>query len=187
MESLFTPWRYVWVTSPQKPRGCLFCTAQKARRDGPGNWVLYRGRDNFVILNLFPYNNGHLMVVPNRHVRSLSRLRSEQLQEMMYLMQVCERSLRRLYRPQGFNLGMNLGKCSGAGIEAHLHMHLVPRWAGDTNFLSVMNGTRILPEALTSTFRKLRKAILQDLDPLAVQSATSSGKPKQKPASRRKA
>ena len=159
MESLFTPWRYGWVTSTRKPKGCLFCQVQKARRDDSGNWILYRGRDHFVILNLFPYNNGHLMVVPKRHIASLSRMGSEELQEMMGLVQVCERSLRRLYHPQGFNLGMNLGKCAGAGLDKHLHMHLVPRWGGDTNFMTVLGDTRLIPEELDRTWSRLADAL----------------------------
>ncbi|MBI4161879.1 MAG: HIT domain-containing protein [Acidobacteria bacterium] len=159
MDSLFTPWRFRWVTTSKPDAGCLFCRVRALRRDGPANMVLVRARRNFVILNRFPYNNGHLMVVPNEHVDTIAGMSSAQMREMMELAQRCERALRRLYRPEGFNLGMNLGRCAGAGIEGHLHLHLVPRWAGDTNFMSVVDGTRILPEALSATFQKLRREL----------------------------
>ncbi|MCZ6669449.1 MAG: HIT domain-containing protein [Acidobacteria bacterium] len=161
METLSTPWRYRWVTSQSKPGGCLFCRVQAARRDGPANLLLHRGKQNFIILNRFPYNNGHLMIVPNKHMASLSVMSVGQMGEMMELARRSEKAIRDLYHPDGFNLGINLGKCSGAGIIGHIHLHIVPRWAGDTNFMAVMNGTRILPESLATTYRKIRRKLRQ--------------------------
>lgn len=159
MDILYTPWRYRWVTAQDKPGGCLFCRVASRRQDGPANGILLRGRTHFVILNRYPYNSGHIMVVPNHHIDSIEAMSGPERLEMMELAGRCESVLRRLYRPEGFNLGMNLGRCSGAGIEGHLHLHLVPRWTGDTNFMAAVNETRILPESLTAAYRKIRAAL----------------------------
>lgn len=164
MEKLFSPWRLRYIASARaKDRGCVFCRAFKGRRDRE-NLVLYRGRDNFVILNKYPYSNGHLMIVPGAHLPSLKDAPAHALGEMMDLVVRCESALRAVYRPTGINLGMNLGRSAGAGIEGHFHMHLVPRWEGDTNFMTVVHGTRVIPEALSSTYRRLRP-LLHDLRP----------------------
>jgi ATP adenylyltransferase len=157
MDRLWTPWRLAYVTeaSVEAP-GCIFCEALARIDTEP--LVVHRGRTAFVILNKFPYNNGHLMVVPNRHVGWLSGLEPAELDEVMSLTQAAERALRDVYRPHGFNMGLNLGKSAGAGVLDHLHMHVVPRWSGDTNFVSVVGETRVLPEELPATAEKLRAA-----------------------------
>ncbi len=136
--------------------GCIFCGALTAPDGDP--LVIHRGARTFVMLNKFPYNNGHLMVVPHRHVGRLADLDQDELIEVMTLCQTAERVLAREYSPHGFNLGLNLGKSAGAGIEGHLHMHLVPRWNGDTNFVSVIGETRVLPEELPMTASRLKAA-----------------------------
>jgi ATP adenylyltransferase len=157
VDRLWTPWRLAYVTeaSVEAP-GCIFCEALAQIETEP--LVVHRGRTAFVILNKFPYNNGHLMVVPNRHVGWLSGLEPAELDEVMGLTQAAERALRDVYRPHGFNMGLNLGKSAGAGVLDHLHMHVVPRWNGDTNFVSVVGETRVLPEELPKTAERLRAA-----------------------------
>ncbi len=156
MEKLFSPWRLRYIASARRRiRGCVFCRAARSRRDR-ANLVISRGRSNFVILNKYPYNNGHLMIVPNAHWASLCEAPGEALEEMMQLAARCEEALRSAYRPSGINLGLNLGRSAGAGIERHFHLHLVPRWDGDTNFMTVVHGTRVIPEALGSVYRRLR-------------------------------
>ncbi len=155
MDRLWSPWRLPYVTGP-KEAGCVFC---HARDEGTGHaltvWV---GTAAFVILNKFPYNNGHLMVVPCRHVSSLGALTPAELQEVASLTQCAEGVLHEAYGPHGINVGINLGKAAGAGIDDHLHVHLVPRWGGDTNFMSTVGGTRVLPEALEDAATRLRPA-----------------------------
>jgi ATP adenylyltransferase len=154
LERLWSPWRLAYVSASGEPQGCVFCDAQSSPDAAP--LVLYRGASSFVILNLYPYNNGHLMVVPNRHVASLTLATPEELAEMMRLTQAAEAALTEAYRPQGINVGMNLGRPAGAGIADHMHIHVVPRWSGDTNFMSVVGGVRVLPEDLEQTGNRLR-------------------------------
>lgn len=162
MEKLFSPWRLRYITSGhERMRGCVFCRAARGRRDRD-NLVLSRGRRNFVILNKYPYNNGHLMIVPFAHVPTLVDAPPEALQEMMALAVRCEAALRAVYRPTGINFGMNLGRSAGAGIERHLHLHVVPRWDGDTNFMSVVHGTRVIPESLRASYGRLRPFLQGD-------------------------
>lgn len=154
MERLWTPWRFPYVTEAAgTSAACIFCAAAS---DADEPLVVHRGARAFVILNKYPYNNGHLMIVPHEHVSRLADLRPEDLVEVVSLAQAAERVLARLYAPHGFNLGMNLGKPAGAGIEEHLHLHVIPRWNGDTNFMSVVGQTRVLPEELPDTARRLR-------------------------------
>ena len=161
MERLMSPWRLRYVSSGRRnEEGCVFCTAFRGRNDR-ARLVLFRGAYNFVILNKFPYNNGHLMIVPYAHVRSLQDTRDEALVEMTLLAARCETILRRTYRPTGINLGMNLGRSAGAGIEEHYHLHIVPRWDGDTNFMTTIGGTRVIPEALRVSYRRLRPMFRQ--------------------------
>jgi ATP adenylyltransferase len=161
MERLFSPWRlkYIQAAGSARERGCVFCRAVRAGRDR-AHLVLLRGRLNYVILNKYPYNNGHMMVVPFAHVPTLAGASPETLHEMMELARRCESALRRAYRPAGINLGMNLGRSAGAGIEGHFHLHLVPRWEGDTNFMTVIHGTRVIPEDLRVTYRRLRTLLV---------------------------
>lgn len=157
MEKLFSPWRlrYIRAAGRTRDRGCVFCRAVRGPRDR-AHLVLLRGRRNYVILNKYPYNNGHMMIVPFAHAPTLAGAPDETLHEMMALAVRCEAALRRAYRPTGINLGMNLGRSAGAGIERHVHLHIVPRWEGDTNFMSVVHGTRVIPESLQATYRRLR-------------------------------
>jgi ATP adenylyltransferase len=155
MERLWTPWRLAYVTTTSdEPSDCVFCDAQ-ARADAE-SLIVHRGERTFVILNKYPYNSGHLMVVPHRHVGRLSDLDQVELLEFATLAQVAERALGEAYRPHGFNMGVNLGKSAGAGVLDHVHLHVVPRWDGDTNFVSVVGETRVLPEELPATAERLR-------------------------------
>jgi ATP adenylyltransferase len=134
--------------------GCVFCDA--LAQDSDSSLIVFRGSSCFVILSLYPYNNGHLMVVPRRHVGRLADLSAEEATEMMSLTRAVEMALQELYQPHGFNMGLNLGKSAGAGVLDHLHMHVVPRWHGDTNFMTVVGETRVLPEELAHTAERLR-------------------------------
>jgi ATP adenylyltransferase len=153
MERLWTPWRLPYVTDASAS-SCIFCDAQA--RIGDEALVVHRGRACFVILNKYPYNNGHLMIVPDRHVARLADLDADELVEFAVLTQKAERVLADVYDPHGFNMGLNLGKPAGAGVLYHLHMHVVPRWNGDTNFMTVVGETRVLPEELSQAGERLR-------------------------------
>jgi ATP adenylyltransferase len=160
MDRLWTPWRLQYVTEANKlTSDCIFCDAVANIDAEP--LVVHVGHAAFVILNKFPYNNGHLMVVPRRHVGWLSELEGPELDEIMGLTQMAERVLTSVYQPHGYNMGLNLGKPAGAGVLGHLHMHVVPRWNGDTNFISVVGETRVLPEEITTTASRLRAAFGQ--------------------------
>ena len=135
-----------------EPTGCIFCNTSDP---GRGDLIVARGRLSFVILNLYPYNNGHLMVVPNRHVPNLASMRGDELAELMQFTRRAEMVLNEAYKPQGINVGINLGRPAGAGVADHLHVHLVPRWSGDTNFMTVVGNVRVVPEALDATKAKL--------------------------------
>ena len=134
---------------------CIFCSVVKSPADDEKNFVLHRGAHAFVILNLYPYISGHLMVAPYAHLGELDAAPREATSEMMELVKRCQTALREVYSPQGFNVGMNLGRAGGAGIPDHIHMHIMPRWVGDTNFMTSVAETRVLPEDLTTTYRKL--------------------------------
>ena len=157
MDYLWTPWRYQYITAPDAPDGCVFCRAAESADDRE-NLVVHRARRNFIILNRFPYTNGHVLIVPFEHVPSLEEVAEETLIEMTLLARQTERHLRSIYRPDGMNIGMNLGKSAGAGIVGHIHLHMLPRWTGDTNFMTVTGETRVLPEELKVTWEKLRAA-----------------------------
>lgn len=154
MEHLWSPWRLAYITGVREETDCVFCNALVDPEAEP--LILHRGATCFVILNLFPYNNGHLMVIPNRHIASLALATADELSETIELTRIAEIALTEAYAPHGMNMGMNLGKPAGAGILDHVHMHVVPRWNGDTNFMTVVGGTRVLPEDLTDTAAKLR-------------------------------
>ena len=157
MDYLWTPWRYAYVSGAAKTTGCVFCEAVK-ESDEEARIVL-RGEHCFVILNTFPYTAGHVMIVPYAHLDELQKLSPEQATEMMALSQRMESVLRELYKPDGINLGMNIGKAAGAGIAGHIHMHVLPRWVADANFVSVIGETRILPETLDVTWKRMREAL----------------------------
>ena len=141
----------------EKAKGCVFCRALK-QEDGPGNLIIQRGQQAFVILNRFPYTSGHLMVLPFTHAAGLHELDAPTRAEMMELMNTATQVLAHVYQPQGFNLGANLGAAAGAGLEEHLHLHVLPRWAGDTNFVSTIGETRVLPETLEETWQRVKAA-----------------------------
>lgn len=156
MDRLWSPWRLAYVTGTSTSSGCIFCDAASAAAPEPESLVLVRGRLAYVILNLYPYNNGHLMVVPNRHVGSLAAATADELSELMGLTRDAEIALTEAYQPQGINVGINIGRPAGAGVLDHVHIHLVPRWNGDTNFMSVIGNTRVLPEELAETKKRLQ-------------------------------
>ncbi|MBX9693940.1 MAG: HIT domain-containing protein [Cyanobacteria bacterium] len=156
MEYLWTPWRFSYVTGLDRPTGCVFCMLIKEDSDEK-NLIVHRAEHNFVIMNLFPYSNGHVMVLPYAHLASLTDLDEATTTEMMELCKRIQRVLEVEYKPNGFNVGFNLGKCAGAGIAEHLHMHIVPRWIGDANFVSVIGETRMMPEDLLSSYNKIAK------------------------------
>jgi len=157
MEKLWAPWRMAYIEVPQSP-GCVFCTKTPAEDDRE-QLVLYRGEHCFVLMNLFPYNNGHLMIAPYRHTADLVGLTAEEQTEMMTLTRYCVRVLGEAFHPDAYNIGMNLGRVAGAGIADHLHMHVVPRWNGDTNFMPVIAETKVLPDALYGSYDKILDAI----------------------------
>jgi ATP adenylyltransferase len=157
LDYLWSPWRYRYLTEPVNPEGCIFCTIAAANRDEE-NLIVYRGAHNFVVLNRFPYTSGHLMVVPYRHTADLAGLDEAEASELMALTRGSERHLRATYRPDGLNLGMNIGESAGAGIAGHIHMHVLPRWTGDANFMTTVGRTRVLPEELEVTWRRLKEA-----------------------------
>jgi ATP adenylyltransferase len=156
MDYLWSPWRYRYVSQSGKGEGCPFCqqVALDPARDRE-NLVLYRGRYNFILLNLYPYTTGHMLVTPYAHVADLDQVTPETLVEMMGLAQRLQTALKESYNPEGYNLGMNLGRCAGAGVADHLHLHLLPRWTGDSNFMTVVGETRVEPEDLFATYDKL--------------------------------
>lgn len=160
MDYLWTPWRYRYITSSADTGECVFCAAVRAKSDRDC-LVVHRGEHNLIILNRFPYTSGHVMVVPYQHVSSLGELGDETLVEMIRLARDCERRLKDIYRPEGLNLGINLGKSAGAGIAGHVHLHALPRWTGDTNFMTVVSETRVLPEDLEVTWERLTQAFKQ--------------------------
>ena len=159
MEHLWAPWRMEYVAG-QRSAGCVLCAAaeQEPHED---NYVLYRGQHNFIVLNAFPYNSGHLMVVPYEHTSRLTELSPTHIGEMMQLVQTCIRALREGLKVDGVNLGMNIGQAAGAGIDDHIHLHIVPRWLGDTNFMTTVAGTRVVPEELAQSAAQLRALIEQ--------------------------
>lgn len=157
MEFLWTPWRYTYMASAGKNDGCIFCDALNAGDEKAR--IVFRGELNFIILNTFPYTSGHVMIVPYAHVADLAECSPDTLAEMMRLAQRVQVALTASYKPDGFNLGMNLGRSAGAGVAGHLHMHVLPRWTGDANFMTTVGETRVVPEDLDLTYTKLRQAL----------------------------
>jgi ATP adenylyltransferase len=144
-----------YIENHDKEDGCVFCNAQ-AREDGAENLIAFRGRSAYVILNRFPYTSGHLMVIPFEHQPNLEELDPATRAEMMELTSRCTTVLKNIYKAQGFNVGVNIGEAAGAGVLGHVHIHIVPRWKGDTNFMSAVGGTRVLPEALEETYKRVK-------------------------------
>lgn len=156
MDFVWNPWRYAYISGEKRRAGCVFCDLPAENKDDE-HYIIYRGRLCYIILNIFPYTSGHLMVVPFEHQSSLAELDDDTTNEMMQLAKRAQVALRDEYKPDGFNIGMNLGASAGAGIAQHLHLHAVPRWIGDGNFMSVIAETRMLPELLSETQNRLRK------------------------------
>jgi len=156
-EILWAPWRMKYILSAKegKEKGCIFCT-RYPQDDDKNNLILYRGETAFVIMNRFPYNNGHVMIVPYRHSGDIHDLSDEEKLEMMDITQLCLKVLDEVMQPHGYNIGMNLGRVSGAGVLDHLHSHIVPRWNGDTNFMPVIGNTKVISEALDKSYDKLK-------------------------------
>lgn len=157
MKHLFTPWRMEYILKAKQP-GCVFC-AMLEEKDDVTSLIVHRGERSFLVLNKYPYNNGHFMVVPYRHVDTLEELEPAELAEMMSLTTLGMRALRRTLRPEGFNFGANVGEVAGAGVKDHVHMHVVPRWSGDTNYMSVLSETRVIPQSLAETYKQLKEAL----------------------------
>lgn len=157
MDRLWSPWRYQYLTASEPKSGCIFCD-KAAERDDEKNLIVYRGTLCFALLNLYPYTNGHLMIAPYDHVASLIDARPEVLDQMMQLTRDSERILRQVYRAPALNIGMNIGEAAGAGVAGHIHMHVLPRWPGDANFMTTVSETRVLPEDLSTTWSKMRDA-----------------------------
>ncbi len=156
MDRLWTPWRFDYISKiGSGDTTCVFCRILADTADSE-NYVLYRGKSLYAVLNLFPYTSGHILVVANRHIPFLTDANDAELHEFLEVGRMCERALRSEYKPDGFNLGFNLGRAAGAGVEHHLHMHFLPRWSGDSNFVSVVAETRVLPEELPRTYERLR-------------------------------
>jgi ATP adenylyltransferase len=161
-DRLWAPWRFSYMRqADETDGGCLFDRVPKSDEDKT-NLLLFRGRTAFVILNAYPYNSGHLMVAPYRHVANLEDLTDEEMLDVQKLLRDSVRWLKKAYCPEGFNLGVNLGRSAGAGIEGHLHWHVVPRWAGDTNFMPVLGETKVLPQTLEESYELLRKIVEDD-------------------------
>jgi ATP adenylyltransferase len=158
MDYLWTPWRYAYVAGIDKTPGCVFCDLPKAGDDAKTH-IVHRGQHCYVVLNRYPYTPGHLMVVPFAHLGELQALSVVAAYEMMEITRKMEGTLRHLYKPDGLNLGMNIGKAAGAGVAGHIHMHILPRWFADSNFVSVVGETRVLPESLEETYQRIREVM----------------------------
>lgn len=158
MDHIWTPWRYHYVKSAGKRPDCVFCEIAAHPEDDESNFVVHRAEFNFVVLNRFPYTSGHVMVIPYEHWGRLEEATPAAATEMMSLTQTLEGVLRKLYKPDGLNIGMNIGKAAGAGVAGHIHMHCLPRWIADNNFSGVIGETRVLPEELAVTWSRIRGA-----------------------------
>ncbi|QQR72684.1 MAG: HIT domain-containing protein [Holophagales bacterium] len=162
MRTLFTPWRYAYITRTSPEPGCFFCAAAHTPDEDAERLVVARGRHHLLMLNRHPYSNGHLMVAPFAHLSTLRDAGEEVQRELWPLVLKAQSALERAYRPHGFNLGMNLGTCAGAGVPGHYHFHVVPRWNGDTNFMTVLADTRLVPEDLETARERLRQLLEEE-------------------------
>ncbi len=160
MEHIWAPWRIQYIQM-KKGEGCILCQKPGENNDA-ANYILYRGDKNFVILNSFPYAPGHLMVAPYRHLANLEELTEDERREHFEVVSRGIRLLRQVFNPAGFNIGINSGKAAGAGIEEHIHTHIVPRWQGDTNFMTVLSDVRVMPEALADSYNRLKEQMLNE-------------------------
>ena len=155
MKHVWAPWRITYVRSP-KPKGCILCDKPAETRD-PENYILYRGRKNYVMLNAYPYNPGHLMIIPYRHIATPEEMTDEERHEHFDIITLGLKALRAEFTPACFNVGINIGRPAGAGIDDHTHSHIVPRWTGDTNFITAVGDVRVIPEALADSYAKLKE------------------------------
>jgi len=155
MDKLWAPWRINYVSEKKKPKGCIFCRAKKGVSK---DYVIFKSRFSIVMLNIYPYNNGHLLVSPLRHIRDISQLRQDEVLDLFKSLNRAKALLQKVLRPQGFNIGLNLTRIAGAGIAGHLHIHIVPRWSGDTNFMPVISSTKIISQSLNELARSLKDA-----------------------------
>jgi ATP adenylyltransferase len=160
VDYLWSPWRYQYLSAPVKKTGCIFC-AMAADNQDEENLIVHRGAHNFVVLNRYPYTSGHIMVVPYAHAAKLAEIDEATAADLMSLTRLAERHLTAIYRPEGLNIGMNIGESAGAGIAGHIHMHVLPRWNADANFMTTIGETRVLPEDLLVTWRRVREAFSQ--------------------------
>ncbi len=172
MDRLWSPWRYDYIKSGSSgektgPPACVFCSMLESDADDESKFIVHRATHNFIVLNIYPYISGHTMIVPYAHLGELAAAPEETTNEMMDLTKRCQAAMRQIYRPDGFNIGMNLGRAAGAGVADHFHMHILPRWVGDTNFMTTVGETRVHPEDLTTTYQKLRARILSSVEPEA--------------------
>ena len=161
MKNLWSPWRSKYIESfkdEQSNGNCIFCEASGKKISDPKNLLVRNSKDSFVVMNLYPYNNGHLMIVPKRHLGFIEQLTAEESHELMDELILAEKVLQKVYSPQGFNIGANLGRAGGAGIEEHIHFHIVPRWNGDTNFMPVIGEVKVISQDLAETKLKLLNA-----------------------------
>jgi ATP adenylyltransferase len=156
MDYIWTPWRYAYITAADKKPSCIFCDLLESGNDEKA-LIVHRGEHNFIVLNAYPYTSGHCMVVPYEHLPQLNKLSSAAASEMMALSQRLESALLEIYKPNGVNLGMNIGKAAGAGVADHIHMHILPRWIADSSFMMVVSETRLLPELLETTYQRLKE------------------------------
>jgi ATP adenylyltransferase len=161
MDRLWSPWRYDYIKSgssgekTQSPPACVFCSMLASDGEDESKFIVHRAAHNFIVLNIYPYISGHTMIVPYAHIAELAAAPKETTDEMMDLTKRCQAAMREIYRPDGFNIGMNLGRAAGAGVADHFHMHIMPRWIGDTNFMTTVGETRVHPEDLATTYQKL--------------------------------
>jgi ATP adenylyltransferase len=163
MNNLWSPWRSQYIESfhkEKKEEKCIFCNMEDVDPKGLDNLLIYKGKLSYIIMNLYPYNNGHLMVIPYKHTSNFQDLNNEELIEMMDLLKLAQQALTEILHPEGFNIGLNQGKCAGAGIDQHLHFHIVPRWNGDTNFMPVLGEVKIISQDLIDTKKKLQNYIV---------------------------
>ncbi len=162
---LWAPWRlsYIKDAASRKEEGCVFCSLA-SEEPSAENLVLYRGRLSYIVMNRYPYNSGHLMVIPYKHTSTVEELDGETLKEMMLLVKASVKALRKVYNPHGFNIGINMGEAAGAGIAGHIHIHIVPRWVGDTNFMTITAGVKVVPQSLEDAWRQLSEVIGDAVD-----------------------
>jgi ATP adenylyltransferase len=159
LDTLWSPWRQEYIASAgsgAEKQGCIFCILRDAPDNDESNYVVYRATHNFVVLNIYPYTSGHLLVVPYEHTADLDAASKETTNELMDLLKRCQTAIRASYEPEGINIGMNLGKAAGAGVADHIHFHILPRWFGDTNFMTSVGNARVIPEDLATTYQKIR-------------------------------